>query len=199
MSILKTMNKISKIIVITILLSALVLSGCVEKPKFQPSYINPIKSSATILRVLEITDNEGQNFSNMQTGWYDPVSKQNAMRFTDKQLGLTHRKLTVYYVYDAPTELRLLTSMPDIYMTSERKHPINNYPRAPTSKGIHRVWKVDIIYDTPSKEELPIAASWNDGSNLRLMKIAVFSGAGVTSFEIIIQEPSDSGFKKGFS
>ncbi len=195
-----------KIIFLLLIIGIVIGSGCISEKSSTPSstLYRPTSTipeySASFVSIQEITDTIGQDFSNMQqTGWYDPITKQRVSSFTDKQLGMKRKILSVYYVYDVPTDLSL-SANPNLIRISGANYPINNYARAPVSKGIHRVWKVEISYDTPTTDKLPVAGSWNDGSVLRLISIGIFSsGSGNTaSFTIRIQEENNLGFKEGF-
>ena len=191
-------------IVIMLMFVGAILSGCVGQKA--PSIQSPstsTESQAHFREISEITDDIGSGFSNMQIGWYDPISQQRVNRFTDTQLGMKSKTLTLYYVYDAQTRLSL--DAPPIFQIDTRSkqgYTINGYAKGANSKGSHRVWKIVIVYDTPSKEELPIGATWNNGGSLRITQIAVFSDASgnAASFTIYIQEPNNNlGYREGFS
>lgn len=195
-----------KILKITpVIILVLFLSGCIGTEQSPRQVVLPATTpyqkqyTADITSITEITDtNMGQLYSNLPTGWYDPA-QNSVKRFTDTQLGMK-KAVTIYYVYDAPTEISLIASDSNMY-SSESKHQINNYARAPTSKGIHRVWQVTIVYDTPLKEDLPVVANYKGGKSLRAVGIGVFSGGNIASFEIKIQDNDNTGagYKEGYS
>lgn len=182
-----------KPITLILIIGLVLLSGCTETKVADLGRVPPSPPEpkyTAYLNVQEVTEDEPM-LAVQKMGWYSS-NKTRISHYVDTNLGVMGRNLTLYLVWDSPAELRLdeyshylYKGYPDYYGWRGKKvnHYQNNLAKA------HRVWLVEIRYDTPQKEELPVLASWENrtlrGDSLRVEGVDF----GGSLFTIFITEP----------